>query len=123
MRHHHERWDGGGYPAGLAGEEIPLISRIVGACDAFSAMTTDRPYRDALPIEVALAELHGGAGTQFDSHVVTVLVRVLSRDPELGLAGQTSDHARALDLIGRHSMTGDQSTPGGSRSEALLART
>ena len=58
VRASHERWDGGGYPDGLAGEAIPLAARIVSACDAFNAMTTDRSYRKALPLEVAIAELH-----------------------------------------------------------------
>ena len=57
MRSCHERWDGGGYPDGLAGEEIPLVARIVFCCDAYNAMTTDRPYREAMPREAALAEL------------------------------------------------------------------
>ena len=58
VRASHERWDGGGYPDGLAGEAIPLAARIVSACDAFNAMTTDRSYRKALPLEVAIDELH-----------------------------------------------------------------
>ena len=66
VRHHHERWDGGGYPDGLAGEAIPLAARIICACDAYSAMTTNRPYRAALPIAEALAELERCSGTQFD---------------------------------------------------------
>jgi putative nucleotidyltransferase with HDIG domain len=77
VRHHHERYDGGGYPDGLAGDEIPLGSRIVCACDAFSAMTTDRSYRAALPVSAALAELERGAGTQFDPAVVRALVGVV----------------------------------------------
>ncbi|MFN8112690.1 MAG: HD-GYP domain-containing protein [Solirubrobacterales bacterium] len=74
VRSSHERFDGGGYPDGLAGESIPVESRIIFACDAFNAMTTDRPYRDALPIEAAIAELEDNAGTQFDPRVVGVLV-------------------------------------------------
>ena len=66
----HERWDGAGYPDRKAGEEIPLEARIIFACDAFHAMTTDRPYRRALPREVALARLEEAAGTQFDPRVV-----------------------------------------------------
>jgi HD domain len=62
---HHERWDGKGYPRGLAGEEIPLGAQIFPLCDAFDAMTSDRPYRRALSIETALAEVRQGAGTQF----------------------------------------------------------
>ena len=74
VRSSHERYDGGGYPDGLAGEEIPIESRIIFACDAFNAMTTDRPYRTALPIEAAIGELEENAGTQFDPRVVGVLV-------------------------------------------------
>ena len=62
----HERYDGLGYPDGLTGEEIPLEARIIFACDAFHAMTTDRPYREALPVEEAFRRLVGAAGTQFD---------------------------------------------------------
>jgi HD-GYP domain-containing protein (c-di-GMP phosphodiesterase class II) len=79
VRASHERWDGTGYPDGLAGEAIPLASRIVSACDAFNAMTTDRPYRRALPLEIARAELASCAGTQFDPAVVTALLRVIER--------------------------------------------
>jgi HD-GYP domain-containing protein (c-di-GMP phosphodiesterase class II) len=73
VRSCHERWDGTGYPDGLAGEEIPLIARIVRATDAFSAMTTDRPYRAARPVEEALVELRRCAGTQFDPLVVDAI--------------------------------------------------
>ena len=59
VRSHHERFDGGGYPDGLAGEEIPLAARILSVADALDAMTSDRPYRKALPLEVALAEIAG----------------------------------------------------------------
>src|SRR5205823_11038168 len=78
VRSCHERWDGAGYPDGLAGEAIPLEARIVCACDAWSAMTTDRPYRKALPLEVARAELHACAGTHFDPRVVDALIAVLA---------------------------------------------
>jgi putative nucleotidyltransferase with HDIG domain len=78
VRASHERWDGGGYPDGLAGEEIPVAARIVSACDAYNAMTTDRSYRKALPIEVAIAELEANAGTQFAPEVVRALVEVLA---------------------------------------------
>ena len=71
VRSCHERWDGQGYPDRLAGEDIPLVARIVCACDAFSAMTTDRPYRRALSDKEALAELRRCAGSQFDPDVVT----------------------------------------------------
>jgi len=72
----HERWDGNGYPHGLRGEEIPLESRIVFVCDAFHAMTTDRPYRAALGEKEAIRRLKLSAGTQFDPTVVAVFVRL-----------------------------------------------
>jgi HD-GYP domain-containing protein (c-di-GMP phosphodiesterase class II) len=86
VRSCHERWDGGGYPDGLAGEEIPLVARIVCACDAFSAMTTNRSYRQGLSQQDALEELRRCAGTQFDPRVVEALVEVsdlAGRRPEL----------------------------------------
>ncbi len=77
VQHHHERWDGTGYPHGLARERIPLASRIVAACDAYLAMVRDRPYRAARSQPAAIAELHAGAGTQWDPHVVEALVEAL----------------------------------------------
>jgi HD-GYP domain-containing protein (c-di-GMP phosphodiesterase class II) len=77
----HERFDGSGYPDGRAGEDIPLEARIIFACDAFHAMTTDRPYREALPVEEAFRRLREAAGTQFDPRVVEVCVRVLRQPP------------------------------------------
>ena len=69
---------GGGYPDGVAGEASPVESRIICACDAYSAMTTDRPYRAAMRIDEALRELHDRAGTQFDPRVVSALERILT---------------------------------------------
>jgi HD-GYP domain-containing protein (c-di-GMP phosphodiesterase class II) len=66
VRHHHERYDGKGYPDGLKGDDIPLIARVVTVADAFDAMTSDRPYRSKRPVAVALEEIGRGAGTQFD---------------------------------------------------------
>ena len=78
VRSCHERWDGAGYPDGLVGEQTPLIARIVCACDAYSAMTTDRPYRAARSKSEALADLERCAATQFDPDVVTAIVRLES---------------------------------------------
>ena len=76
VRSHHERWDGGGYPDGLAGEQIPLEARIISCCDTWNAMRTDRPYRNALSRSTwRSAELHSNAGKQFDPHVVETFVR------------------------------------------------
>jgi putative nucleotidyltransferase with HDIG domain len=80
VRHHHERMDGRGYPDGLVGEEIPLAARIICVCDAYSAMTTNRAYRAAMPVEDAIDELHTCTGTQFDGRVVDALVAVVSRE-------------------------------------------
>ena len=78
VRHAHERWDGLGYPDGLAGDDIPLGARIVFACDAYDAMTTDRPYRAGMPEAEARRELQAGAGTQFDPKVVEALLEVVA---------------------------------------------
>jgi HD-GYP domain-containing protein (c-di-GMP phosphodiesterase class II) len=76
VRSCHEHYDGNGYPDRLAGDAIPLVARIVCACDAFSAMTTDRPYRAARTTDEALDEMVRCAGTHFDPDVVAALVRV-----------------------------------------------
>lgn len=77
--HHHERFAGGGYPSGIAGETIPLASRIVAAADAYAAMTTRRPYQAAAPPEHAISILRANAGSQFDPHVVDAFLTVVSR--------------------------------------------
>ena len=77
VRHEHERWDGKGYPDGLAGTEIPVGSRIILACDAYHAMTSDRPYRKAMPTPTRWPSSRGNAGTQFDPEVVEALVGYL----------------------------------------------
>lgn len=74
VRHHHERWDGQGYPAGLSGKDIPLGSRIILISDTIDAMTTDRPYRKRLPLDVVVAELQRCKGTQFDPELVDLVV-------------------------------------------------
>ena len=74
VRHHHERWDGKGYPDGLSGKEIPLLSRILSVADAYDAMTSDRPYRKGLPVEKAIGELRRNTGTQFDKEIVDAFI-------------------------------------------------
>ena len=76
IRHHHERWDGAGYPDGLAGEDIPLSARVFAVADALDAITTDRPYRAARSLDEARAVITAGVGTQFDPRVVEALERV-----------------------------------------------
>ena len=82
VRHCHERWDGRGYPDGVAGENIPLESRIIFVCDAYHAMTTDRPYRRRLSHREAVRRLHEASGTQFDPQVVEVALQVLELPAE-----------------------------------------
>jgi hypothetical protein len=78
VRSSHERWDGGGYPDGLSGDEIPIEARIISCCDAFNAMTTDRSYRKAMSTDAALAETRAHAGTQFDPAVAEVLIQLVT---------------------------------------------
>lgn len=78
VKHHHERYDGTGYPSGLVGKNIPLLARIIAIADAYDAMTTSRPYRDAMSHEAAIEELRTGASTQFDPDLVNVFIKVLA---------------------------------------------
>ena len=80
VRSHHERWDGAGYPDGLAGEQIPLEARIITCCDTWNAMRTDRPYRSALVHDVAIAELIANAGTQLDPRIVATLIEIVASE-------------------------------------------
>jgi putative nucleotidyltransferase with HDIG domain len=101
VRSSHESFDGTGYPDGLAGDQIPLESRIVACCDAFSAMTTDRSYRKARSAPAALEELRRCAGTQFDPTVVDAVVGVVKRgrEHELSAAALLPDPAAALERL------------------------
>jgi HD-GYP domain-containing protein (c-di-GMP phosphodiesterase class II) len=94
VRSCHERWDGLGYPDGLAGEEIPIAARIVFACDAYNAMTTDRPYRQAMAREDAVAELIANTGTQFDPKIVAALTKVVAHGEPAAVT--TIDGVRAV---------------------------
>jgi putative nucleotidyltransferase with HDIG domain len=104
VRHHHERVDGHGYPDGLSGESIPLISRIIAVADAYNAMTSDRPYREALPSQVARLRLGQAANSQFDAGVVAAFEAILAASSETYRAG--------------HRMT---FRPAETRSSALIA--
>ena len=91
VRHHHERWDGGGYLHGLAGEDIPLLARILAVGDAFSAMTTTRPYRKALDVKEALRRLEDAAGTQLDERLVVSFVGGIEAEADAPLPGGKGD--------------------------------
>jgi len=82
VRHHHERMDGMGYPDGIGGDEIPVISRIIAVADAYNAMTSDRPYRDAMPSRVARMRLAQGVEGQFDTDAVAAFEAILAGSPE-----------------------------------------
>ena len=86
---HHERWDGKGYPRGIAGEEIPVSARCLAIADVFDAMTTDRPYRKGLSVEYAMDELERGAGTQFDPQLTMTFVQLI-RSRSIKLSAQAS---------------------------------
>ena len=88
IRHHHERWDGDGYLEGLEGDAIPLIGRVLAVADAFSAMTTTRPYRKALPITEALKRLGDAAGTQLQEELVTEFITGIETAPDAPLPGE-----------------------------------
>ena len=81
IRCHHERFDGKGYPGGMGGDDIPLAARIFAVVDSFDAMTSDRPYREALPTDRAMEELVRGQGTQFDPQVVEMFISLVAKRP------------------------------------------
>jgi hypothetical protein len=95
VRGHHERWDGKGYPDGLAGETIPLGARIIAVADAFDAMTTTRPYRNAMPIYEAYRRLEESSGSQWDARVITAFLHLLDTTP-LGRPEPLDLHSTAL---------------------------
>ena len=110
--HHHERWDGDGYPSGLQGEEIPLEARIIAVADAFSAMTSDRPYRRRMTLDEACAELERCAGSQFDAIVARLFVEEVRRHPLE--ASSDSLHEALSDPELEIRRTDDQPVLGGS---------
>jgi hypothetical protein len=102
VRHHHERWDGRGYPDGLVAEAIPLGARIFAVVDTFDAMTSDRPYRAALSWEIAVAELERNSGTQFDPAIVAVFVQLVTSGalkPLGARSGAARELAAASDMV------------------------
>lgn len=129
IAHHHERYDGRGYPSGLVGEQIPLAARIIAVADAFDALTTERSYRPALPPGEAMVELHRRAGSHLDPHVVSALERALTRHTwsvtrrsaeTLAVSGSNRDHddpetsdiyAERVDLRSRLARTAQQHLP------------
>lgn len=114
VRHHHERWDGAGYPDGLAGNEIPAEARVLAVADAFDAMTSDRPYRDGLSLDEARASLLAGRGSQFDPAPVDALITLID---EGGVAVRSSG-------AGRRSEPGAESAalPASERSRSRFSR-
>jgi putative nucleotidyltransferase with HDIG domain len=95
VRHHHERWDGQGYPDGIGGHDIPLISRIISVADAYNAMTSDRPYRDAMPSRVARMRLAQGVESQFDTTIVAAFEAILAGADEEYRTGRRADFSLA----------------------------
>ncbi|MDX6640272.1 MAG: hypothetical protein QOF12_1283, partial [Solirubrobacteraceae bacterium] len=96
VRSHHERWDGRGYPDGLAGEDIPLAARILAVADTLDAMTSDRSYRRALPVEAAVEEIRNLSGVQFCPRVAATFLACHERDPSLGGAFASRSSSRSV---------------------------
>ncbi len=113
--HHHERWDGKGYPLGLSGEDIPLMARILAVADTYDAMTSHRAYRRALPHDVAVREIQAFAGTQFDPALVEVFVAEIAQDRRA-----QNSKAQRWRALAAHSLAQelDEATPVGVASLA-----
>ena len=91
VRHHHERVDGEGYPDGLSDDDVPLLSRVIAVADAYNAMTSDRPYREAMPSRVARLRLAQAVGSQFDTTVVAAFEAILATADESYRLGRRSE--------------------------------
>src|SRR5439155_21251 len=107
VRAEHERWDGAGYPDGLRGRKIPIEARIIHACDAFQAMSSDRPYRRARPRDWILKEIHAQSGRQFDPSVAEALIQVgegitgwVAETKQGALVGDTERHPKGIHIPG-----------------------
>ena len=98
MRSSHERWDGGGYPDGLAAQDIPLGARIVAVCDSWEAMTSSRAYRAAMSPTLAMHELTRCSGTQFDPRVVAAFIAVRQAASDDDVAGTTTSSATSATI-------------------------
>ncbi|MGN0403546.1 MAG: HD domain-containing phosphohydrolase [Acetatifactor sp.] len=97
-KYHHERYDGNGYPNGLAGEKIPEVARILGVADAYDAMASNRSYRDALPQEVVRSEIERGRGTQFDPHIADIMLQMIDEDKEYRMKQTDSMQRKILTI-------------------------
>lgn len=93
---HHERWDGAGYPSRLAGDDIPLGARMLSVADVFDVITTDRPYKAAMPPQEARARIVAGAGTAFDPAVVAALTALLDSKPDFRLTGEPDEETATM---------------------------
>ena len=97
-KYHHERYDGKGYPNGLAGEKIPEVARILGVADSYDAMASNRSYRNALPQEVVRAEIENGKGTQFDPNIADIMLQMIDEDKEYSMKQIDSMHRSILSV-------------------------
>lgn len=109
--HHHERWDGKGYPSGLSRESIPLLSRIISVIDAYDAMVNDRPYRKGLPLAVAIEELKKCAGSQFDPHITSQFIQMLVEQEEITEEMAYESHPEIIDIHIKPNNTGKEEGP------------
>ncbi|MBV9473790.1 MAG: HD-GYP domain-containing protein, partial [Solirubrobacterales bacterium] len=110
VRSHHERWDGGGYPDGLAGQQIPLEARIIACCDTWNAMRTDRPYRQALSYEVAETELRSASGTQLDPAIVEVLLPIVALEEQEEMRAAADEPGSADEAAADEPVSPDEAT-------------